>query len=413
MRKRSSTIAAIDIGSTKVAVVVGDYDGESLRIIGHGVAPAAGLSRGVIDNLQTARDAIATAVEKATQSSGIRIMGAVIGISGTHISSQNNRGIVAIPDRSRLITDDDRERALEAASNIAIPTNRQILHVIPRGYWVEGTDYVSDPAGMYGSRLDAEAHMVTGAVSAMLNLKKCVEAAGVHVDDVVAEAVAASLSAMHPREREQGAALVDIGGSTTSIAIYDEGAIAHTACLPIAGSHMTKDLAHMLRLPWESAEALKCNYGSALPDPRYERESVEVEAFGTHPRKSVPLNFVSEILQARCEEILEAVATELKRSGYRDRLAAGVVLTGGGSELRNLAELAETRLQLPARVGRPQGYEGLTDLIGTPAYATVIGLIEHAIQGSAVAFASPEPAYPVVRGSFWEKLSAVTRALKP
>jgi cell division protein FtsA len=414
MRRRSSTIAAIDVGSTKVAAVVGVLDSEGdLRIIGHGVAPAAGLSRGVIDNLPSAREAIQIAVRKAEQSCGLRINGAVVGISGGHISSQNNRGIIAVPDRHRPITEDDRDRVLDAAGNIAIPTNRQVLHVLPRGYWIEGTEPVSDPAGMYGNRLDAETHIITGALSAVQNLQKCVEAVGIVVEEIVVEAVAASLSAMHPQEREQGAVLVDIGGSVTALAVYDEGSIAHTACLPLAGSHMTKDLAQMLRCPWESAEHLKCTYGSAIADPRFDNETVEIESFGTQAKKSVKLGFVNEVLQARCEEILDAIEIELKRTGYLDRLAAGLVLTGGGSELRNIAELAEARLGLPARVGRPYGYTGLSDLIATPAYATVVGLIEHTIQGARTVVESPAPAFQSTGSGFWQQLVRFGRGLKP
>jgi cell division protein FtsA len=378
--KRRQTVAAIDVGSTKVAVLVGDVgdQGES-RVLGVGVAPASGLSRGVIDNIQSARDAIVVAVEKAEQSCGMRILSAVVGISGAHITSQNNRGIIAIPDRTRPITLDDRARVLESAGQIAIPTNRQVLRILPRGYWVEGTDPVTDPVGMYGGRLDAETHIITAAVSAVQNLTKCVEGAGVQVDDIVLESLASSLAVLEEQERTQGVAVVDLGGSTTAISVYDEGAIAHTACLPIAGSLFTHDLARVLRCPWEGAERLKCEYGAAIADAAQSSESVEIQAFGTQTQKKVPLLHVNEILQARAEEVLEMVGIELKRAGYLDRLAAGIVLTGGGSLLRGFAELAEEKLGIPARIGRPHGYSGLTDLIGTPAFATSVGLVEHAL----------------------------------
>jgi cell division protein FtsA len=266
--RRRSTVAAIDVGSTKVAVIVGDLgDQGETRILGVGVTPAAGLSRGVIDNIASAREAIAIAVEKAEQACGMRILSAVVGISGGHVSSQNNRGIIAIPDRSRPISEDDRSRVLESAGQVAIPTNRQVIHVVPRGYWVEGTEPVSDPVGMFGARLDAEVHIVSGAVSAIQNLTKCVEGAGVQVDDIVLESIASATSVIEDQERQQGVALVDIGGSTTSIAVYDEGSLAHTACLPIAGSQLTNDLARVLRCPWEAAEQLKCGVGAAYADP--------------------------------------------------------------------------------------------------------------------------------------------------
>ena len=412
--KRRNTVAAIDIGSTKVAVIVGDVSeyGET-RILGVGVAPAAGLSRGVIDNIQSARDAVATAVGKAEQSCGMRILSGVVGISGGHITSQNNRGIVAIPDRSRPISLDDRERVIDAAGQISIPTNRQIIHVLPRGYWVEGTEPVSDPVGMFGARLDAETHIVTGAVSAIQNLTKCVEGAGVQVDGIVLESVASATSVLMPEERAQGAALVDIGGSVTSLCVYDEGAVAHTASLPLAGTHLTHDLARVLRCPWESAEQLKCEHGSAYADGSLAGEEVEVRAFGTHAQKPVPLLHVAEILQARCEEILEMVAMELKRAGYLDRLAAGLVLTGGSSQLSGLPELAEARLDLPARVGRPRGCSGLTELINTPAYATAVGLAQHALldgqPSSELAVARIDGA----EGGLWRRLAAFGRALIP
>lgn len=412
--RRRSTVAAIDIGSTKVAVIVGDMgDNGETRILGVGVAPAAGLSRGVIDNIQSARDAISIAVEKAEQACGMRILSAVVGISGGHISSQNNRGIVAIPDRSRPISADDRSRVLESAGQIAIPTNRQVIHIVPRGYWVEGTDQVSDPVGMFGGRLDAEVHIVSGAVSAIQNLTKCVEGAGVQVDDIVLESIASATSVLEEQEKQQGVALVDIGGSTTSIAVYDEGTVAHTACLPIAGSHLTHDLARVLRCPWESAETVKCTRGAAYADPELANESVEIHAFGTQSTKQVPLSHVCEILQARTEEILEMVALELKRVGYLDRIAAGLVLAGGTSQLRGLAEVAENRLGIPARLGRPHGYSGLTDLIGTPAFATSIGLVEHAFGGRERVVETAGPAFEMPVGGFIRRIASIGRALMP
>ncbi len=412
--RRRSTVAAIDIGSTKVSVIVGDRgDHGETRILGVGVAPAAGLSRGVIDNIQSARDAISIAVEKAEQACGMRILSAVVGISGGHIASQNNRGIVAIPDRSRPISADDRSRVLESAGQIAIPTNRQVIHIVPRGYWVEGTDQVSDPVGMFGGRLDAEVHIVTGAVSAIQNLTKCVEGAGVQVDDIVLESIASATSVLEEQEKQQGVALVDIGGSTTSIAVYDEGSVAHTACLPIAGSHLTHDLARVLRCPWESAEEVKCTRGAAYADPGMANETVEIHAFGTQSTKQIPLSHVCEILQARTEEILEMVALELKRVGYLDRIAAGLVLAGGSSQLRGLPEVAENRLGIPARLGRPHGYSGLSDLIGTPAFATSIGLVEYAFGGRERVIETAGPAFEMPVGGIFRRIASIGRALMP
>ncbi|MEO8541752.1 MAG: cell division protein FtsA [bacterium] len=412
--RRRSTVAAIDVGSTKVAVIVGDMgDQGETRILGVGVTPAAGLSRGVIDNIQSAREAIGIAVEKAEQACGMRILSAVVGISGGHISSQNNRGIIAIPDRSRSISEDDRSRVLESAGQVAIPTNRQVIHVVPRGYWIEGTEPVTDPVGMFGGRLDAEVHIVSGAVSAVQNLTKCVEGAGVQVDDIVLECIASATSVLEEQERQQGVALVDIGGSTTSIAVYDEGSLAHTACLPIAGSQLTNDLARVLRCPWEAAETLKATVGAAYADASM-HDTVEIQAFGTQAKKMVDLRHVCEILQARSEEILEMVAVELKRVGYYDKLAAGLVLTGGTSQLRGLAEVAEARLGIPARLGKPGGYSGLSDLIGTPAFATSIGLVEYALGArDRVVESSPGPSFDVPVGGIFRRLASLGRALMP
>jgi cell division protein FtsA len=378
-----------------------------------GIAPASGLSRGVIDNIQSARDAVAIAVEKAEQSCGMRILSAVVGITGSHISSQNNRGIIAIPDRERPISADDRARVLESAGQISIPTNRQILHVLPRGYWVEGTEPVSDPVGMFGGRLDAETHIVTGAVSAIQNLTKCVEGAGVQVDDVVLESLASATSVLHEQERLQGVAVVDIGGSATSLAVFDEGAVAHTVCLPIAGSHMTHDLARVLRCPWESAEAVKCQHGAAFPDEEGGDETVEIEAFGTQTRKMIPRRYICEILQARTEEILEMLALELKRAGYYDRIAAGLVLTGGASLLRGFPEIAEAKLGIPARLGTPRGFSGLSDLIGSPAYATSIGLVQYALTDHQVAAETASLGFELPAGGLLRRLASLGRALMP
>lgn len=411
--KRRKPVAAIDVGSTKVAVIVGDQgDRGEMRVLGFGVAPASGLSRGVIDNIQSARDAVAMAVEKAEQSCGMRILSAVVGISGNHIEAQNNRGIVTIPDRNRPIAPEDRTRVLEIAGEISIPSNRQVIHVLPRGYWVEGTELVSDPVGMYGNRLDAETHIISGSVSAIQNLTKCVEGAGVQVDDIILEPLASATAVVAEQERQQGVAVVDIGGSTTSIVVFDEGYVAHTAHLPIAGSHFTHDLARMLRCPWESAEAAKCQYGSAITGEDG-GDMVEIEAFGTQAVKRVPVHHIAEILQARAEEVLDMVAMELRKVRLYERVAAGLVLTGGGSQLRGFPEIAEAHLQLPARLGRPKGFAGMSDIIGTPAYSTAIGLVEHTLRGDEGAYETSMPGFEVSAGGFLKRIASLGRALMP
>lgn len=412
--KRRGAIAAIDLGSTKVTAIVAEpADRGSLRILGAGVAPAQGLARGVIDNIALARDSVSVAVQKAEQACGMRILSATVGISGSHIASQNNRGIIAVQDRSRPVTEDDRQRVLEAAANIAIPTNRQVLHVLPRGYWIEGTDPVSDPVGMYAARLDAETHIITGAVSAIQNLTKVVESAGVHVDDVVLEGLAAAEAVVDGPERLHGCAVADIGENATSLVVYEDGTVVHTAILPLAGAQMTSDLARVLRCPWENAEEVKRLYGAAHISLAQGPETIEVRAFGTQAHREVPLELVCNILQARAEEIFEVIEAELKRAGFRDRVAAGLVLTGGTSQLAGMAELAEARLDMPARVGPPRGYSGLSDIIGTPAFATAIGLVEHALHGNDRPVELHHAGLEMPAGGFLRRIAAVGRALMP
>jgi cell division protein FtsA len=412
--KRRGAVAAIDVGSSKVTVIVAEPDERGgVRIVGTGVAPSAGLARGVIDHIEHARESVAIAVEKAEQSSGMRILTAFVGISGTHIASQNNRGIVAVTDPRRIISADDRARVLEAAGNIAVPSSRQVLHVIPRGYWIDGSDPVSDPVGMHGARLDAEVHIVTGAVSAIQNLAKVVEGAGVAVDDFVLEQYAAADCVLREEEETQGVVVADIGDSTTSLAIFDEGSIAHTACLPLGGYHLTQDLTQVLRCPWEAAEEAKVEHGAAFALHEDESRTVEIPTFGTAGRREVPLHYLREILQARVEDILEAIEIELKKSGYLDKVAAGLVLTGGTSQLRGIAQFAEARLGLPARVGVPLGYAGLSDLVGTPAYATSIGLAEYALRGSDRPSELVHAGFDLPAGGFFRQILAIGRALMP
>ena len=412
--KRRGTVAAIDIGSSKVTVIVAQVGPRGdVEIIGTGVAPAHGLARGVVDHIEQARESVATAIEKAEQACGMRVLSATIGIAGTHIACQNNRGIVAVANPKRIVSSDDRARVLEAAGNIAVPSSRQVLHVLPRGYWIDGSDPVSDPVGMHGARLDAETHIITGAVSAIQNLVKVVEGAGVHVEDIVVEPVAAAECVLTDEERHQGVAVIDSGDATTSIAVFDEGTISHVACLPLGGYHLTQDLTHVLRCPWEAAEEAKIRHGAAFALPEDDGHDVQVPTFGASGRRAVPLRYLREILQARVDEILETVEIELKRAGYFDRLAAGVVLTGGTALLPGLAQFAEVRLGIPARIGNPSGYLGLSDLIGTPAYATSIGLAEHALRGSERPVELTHAGMEMPAGGVLRRILAIGRALMP
>jgi cell division protein FtsA len=380
---RKGTFAAIDVGTTKVCTIVGDATEDGgVRVLGVGVAPSAGLSKGMVENIHDATEAIRVSVEKAERASGQRVAGAHIGIAGAHINSLNNRGIAAIADREHAITEDDVARAIEGARGLSIPTNREVLHVIPRYYVVDGQDNVSDPVGMYGQRLDVETHIITGAVSAMRNLTKCVEGAGVPVDCLVLEPLASADAVLREEERRQGAVLADIGGGTTDVAIFVDGAVYHSVVLPVGGYHLTHDLVVGLRVPFDEAEAAKLRFGNALPSAVAADETVELQAFGGEGQMLVHRRRLCEILQARCEEILEMIFNEVRQAGYDEMISAGLVLTGGSAALAGFTELARQVLGMPVRIGSPTGMLGLSESISSPAYATSVGLLHWAMRDS-------------------------------
>jgi cell division protein FtsA len=378
---RSGTFAAIDVGTTKICTIVGEVaagTGET-RILGVGVSPSSGLSKGMVDNIREATEAIRASVEKAEHASGTRILSAHVGLSGAHVDSVNNRGIVAVPDRNRPISADDIARALEGAKIISIPANRQIMHVVPRYYIVDGQDHVSDPLGMYGQRLDVDAHIVTVASSAIANVSKVVEAAGVQVDDVVLQPLASAEAVLTNEERRQGVVIADIGGGCTDLSVFVEGSIQHTATLPIGGNHITRDLVVGLRCPYNSAEQTKIAYGHALPSAVPAEDTIDIEAFGAERQRTYPRHLVCEIIQARCEEIFEMLVNEVRKSTELGLVSAGLVLTGGSARLQGFDLLAEQMTGLPARIGLPTHIFGLVDELSDPAYATGVGLLQWAM----------------------------------
>jgi cell division protein FtsA len=377
---RGGTFASIDIGTTKICTVVGEIGLDSdMRILGVGIAPSEGLSRGMVENIRDATEAIKTSIDKAEKSSGTRILSAHVGIAGQHIACLNNRGIIAIPDRTRPIMPDDVTRVLDGARVVSIPTNREIIHVIPRYYVVDGQDHISDPVGMYGTRLDVETHIVTGVDSSIQNLTKCVENVGVQVDGLILEPLAAAEAVLDEEEKEQGVVLVDVGGGTTDIAVFIEGSVFHTAVLPVGGNHVTRDIVVGLRAPYQAAEEAKRKWGHAIPSMVDAREEITIEAFGSEGTKTEIRRRLCEIVQARMEEILEMVSAEVKRAVHDDVISAGIVLTGGGAKLGGVDLLAEQVTGWPARVGMPRNLHGLTDLLIDPSYATSVGLLQWAV----------------------------------
>lgn len=369
------TIVGIDVGTTKICTLVGESGSDNaLRIVGVGLAPSRGIKRGVVVNVTEATEAIGASIEKAERSSGYQIARAFVSLAGTHVNAVNSRGVVAVARGERGITQEDVDRAIEAARAIAIPTDREVLHVIPRGYTVDGQDGVRDPIGMTGFRLEVEAHIVTGATSSVHNLLKCIEGAHIAVDALVLDSIASGEATLTETEREMGVVLADIGGGTTDIAIFIDGSVWHTTILGIGGSHITNDVAVGLRVPADAAERIKIDHGHARFQTIDPVDTIEVEGFDDGAMR-VARRDVAEIIEARAEEIFSLILQEVKRSGYDGLLPAGVVLTGGTSQLRGLRELGRQVMNMPVRVGEPHGLVGLVDTISTPAFATGAGLL--------------------------------------
>ncbi|MBC7233863.1 MAG: cell division protein FtsA [Chloroflexi bacterium] len=370
------TVVGIDVGTTKVCTLIGELDEQDrLCILGVGVAPSHGLSKGVVVNVDDATKAIAESIERAERVSGYTIESAYIGLAGKHISSFNSRGVVAVGRGERYITEEDVARALEAAQAIAVPHNQQIVHIIPRSFTLDGQEGVRDPVGMAGFRLEVEAHIVTGAVTAIRNLVQCVESNGIQVNDLILQPLASSEAVLTPEEREIGVVLVDAGGGTTDVAIFADGGICHSVVLPVGGNNLTNDIAVGLRTPFTTAETLKIKYGHVLPEAIDSQEVIQVAAFGEGESQAIPRLELVQILEARAEEMFAMILQEIKRSGYEGLLPAGVVLTGGTADLPGFKELGREMLQLPVRIGHVRNIGGLADAVSAPAYATAVGLL--------------------------------------
>ncbi len=368
--------AAIDLGSTKIATVVGDVSERGmLRVLGAGVVPSAGVEKGQISHIARATEAIRGSLDKAERASGTRVLSAAVGVSGAHLACLNNRGIVAVPSPDRPINADDMQRVIDTARTVSLKSNREVLHAIPRYYVVDGQDRVSDPEGMHGQRLDVEMHLVTGAVNALQNVTKCVEGAGVQVEALLAMPVATAAAVLRPEEMAEGAVLVDIGGGTTDVAVYLDGAIIHTASLPIGGAHVTRDMVVGLRCPFSVAEEIKIAHGDVSIGGGADGAPVTVHAFGEERERQVEVWLLREIIAARVEEILALALGEVKRAGHAELISAGLVLSGGTASLPGITALAEALTGLPARVGTVEGTYGLTDQVSGPAYAGVLGLV--------------------------------------
>ncbi len=395
----NEVIAGLDLGSTKVSVIVAEQTDDGVDIIGIGSVPCAGLKKGVVVNIDATVRAIKSAIEQAETMSGVKINTVYAGIAGSHVTGMNKEGVAAIANRE--VTQADVERVLEQAKAIPLPGDRQVLHVLPQQYIVDGHDGIPEPVGMSGVRLEARTHLVTAASHAVENIIKCAERCSLHVAEVVLEPLASAAAVLSPDEREIGVALVDIGGGTTDIIIYVDGAVAHTAVIPIGGINLTNDVATGLRTPVAEAERVKMKYGCASVAMVDEEETIEVPSVGGRGPRVLARRLLAEIIEPRVEEIFSAVQHVLQESGYIELLASGVVITGGSTLLDGMPEMAELVLGLPVRRGAPQGVGGLVDVVKSPAFATGVGLAKYGAEQLRSADSKREDAeVSHVRGSF-------------
>ena len=367
-------IVGLDIGTSKVVAIVAEISAQgALEIIGIGSHPSRGLKKGVVVNIESTVQSIQRAVEEAELMAGCQINSVFAGIAGSHIRSLNSHGIVAIRDSE--VSSSDVERVIDAARAVAIPADQKILHILPQEFIIDKQEGIREPVGMSGVRLEAKVHMVTGAVSAAQNIIKCVRRCGLEVDDIILEQLASSYAVLNEDEKELGVCLVDIGGGTTDIAIFTDGAIRHTAVIPIAGDQVTNDIAVALRTPTQFAEEIKIKYACALTQLASPEETIEVPSVGDRPSRRLARQTLAEVVQPRYEELLTLIQAELRRSGFEDLVAAGVVLTGGSSKMEGVIELAEEIFHMPVRLGVPQHVAGLVDVVRNPIYATGVGLL--------------------------------------
>ena len=375
MARKNRYLVGLDVGTSKIATIVGELTAEGdLDIVGVGTAESQGIRQGVVVNLEVAVRAVDRSIKEAEQTAGIEIDRVILGLSGAHIKGFNSRGVVAVPGKTREIFSEDVGRAIEAARDIAVPNGREILHVVPQDFVVDEQDGITNPVGMTGSRLEVNVHIVTGSSSSKQNIVACVNQAGVKVQNSVLEQLAASEAVLTTDEKELGVALVDIGGGTTDFTVFERGSIWHTGVIAIGGDHFTNDLAVSLRTPIPDAEKLKQRAGCALAGLVDEEVLIEVPSVGGRAPRTMPKKLLAEVLQPHAEQVFHHLWDEIQRSGYECSLNAGVVLTGGGSKLEGMAEVAEQIFDLPIRRGFPDGVGGLADHVQDPSFATAVGL---------------------------------------
>jgi cell division protein FtsA len=366
-------IGAIDVGTTKVCTIMADViDDEGLRVLGVGVVPSHGLHKGLVVNINEAKESIRQSVRMAEQMAGRRLESAYVGVTGRHISSVNNKGSISITRNNQVVHPDDLKRVLDVARIVKVPTEQKLLHVIPREYVVDGQGGVKNPVGMHGFRLDVETHIITAAVTSIQNLTKCIRGIGVDVEDLVMEPLASAEAVLEPEERQDGVLLADIGGGTTDLALFKDDTIYHTSVLPVAGYQVTRDISVGLGITYELAEEMKKRYGDVTPK---EIDPLAKEIAITGDGHSISYNDLSDIIRVRVEELLRLIMLELPQSDFRKLIPAGLVITGGGANLPGIAELGQKVTRMPVRLGMPMKLQGVSDVLDNPAHATGVGLL--------------------------------------
>lgn len=401
MGKGDSLVVGLDIGTTKICTVVGEVSDGQVNIIGLGTSPSKGLRKGVVINIESTVQSIKKAVEEAELMADCHITSVYAGIAGGHIKGINSHGVIAV--KNKEITDKDKGRVIDAASAVAIPMDREIIHIIPQEFIVDDQDGIRDPVGMSAVRLEGRVHIVTGAITSAQNIVKCANRAGLDVDDIVFEQLGSSEAVLTPEEKELGAAIIDIGGGTTDLVIFANGSIKHTAVFSMAGNHITNDISVGLRTPAEEAEKIKIRYGCALTSLVRKDETISVPSVGGREPRVLSRQNLAEIIEPRVDEILNLVWDEVVKMGYKNLLASGVILTGGSAILEGVPELAEQIFNLPVRRGTPIGIGGLVDLVNSPIYATGVGLVLYGSRNRA------QSRFKVGEGNIFSK---VTRRMK-
>lgn len=408
-------IVAIDIGTTKICTLVGREESPgTLRILGVGVEPSQGVRKGVVVDMVAASQAVVRSVEKAERTCGMEIDSALVSLAGSHVSSVNSRGVVGVA--GRMIDEGDIARAIDAAKAVNIPHNREIIHIIQRGFSIDGQEGIRKPLGMHGYRLEVETHIITASAASVENLRQCVGAAGVDVSQFVLNPLASAEVVLTETEREMGVVICDMGGGTTDMAIYIGGDVWHTNVLAVGGDHITSDIAHGLRLPITQAEEIKIKHGHAVRDEVPAAESFSIKPFGEEEPIEINRQELAHIIEARVEEMFSLVLQEIKRSGYDGLLPAGMVLTGGSSALPGIRQLASQTLNLPVRIAMPENLIGMADKLQSPAYSTSIGLLKWALLMTDI-YVQPARSGmrigPVTSGIEWESVKNFLRRLLP